>query len=505
MRFSFHRNRLVLALLLGAIATGGARTLRAQSQTVAGDLSVGGVVDVNGNSFTLGSWAQMPAKFGFSTQFYESSDHVSATVYFNQTSTRASWIWRGAQDAQGTLSFSQMELGPDGALSLFYHGGPPNIYLSPIPNDFNYIGGTLYLNGSLYLQSLNASGTNNQMPAQAVTSPASVLTAGLGDARYATRGAGSGTTLGSQSTTSGFESSAIGNRANASGLAATSVGNGSTASGLLCTSVGHAASATGDYSAAFGEGTVASGAGSVAMGIGSQATALYALAVGYGASASGMGSAAFGFNSNASGYTSVALGYAATASGFESNALGIYSTASNAFALTLGCYATASGYFASALGENSVASGEQSLSLGSSSGASGWGAASIGYHSSAGGLGAASLGTYSNAWGTFATALSYASVASGDYSVAVGRTAATSMYQMAVGSYSLPGGSATTWVATDDLFTVGNGQSASTPSNAFSVKKNGDATVAGKLAVAGPIIIQNPQGDLAMGEFTAHP
>ncbi len=88
--------------------------------------------------------------------------------------------------------------------------------------------------------------------------------------------------------------------------------------------------------------------------------------------------------------------------------------------------------------------------------------------------------------------------------MAAGQTAATSVYQFTAGAYGVTGGNPHTWVATDDLFTVGNGQSAAAPSNAFSVKKNGDTSVAGKLLVAGAIIVQ-PQGDLSMGSFTAQP
>lgn len=148
--------------------------------------------------------------------------------------------------------------------------------------------------------------------------------------------------------------------------------------------------------------------------------------------------------------------------------------------------------------------------MGGGSAATGWTAEALGYHTAADGIGALAVGDYSHASGNYATTLSNSSVASGDYAVAIGRTEAASLYQTTIGAFGVAGGNPHNWVATDALFTVGNGQSAATPSNAFVVKKNGDATVAGTLTVSNKLVVTGgftvqPQGDLSMGEFTAQP
>jgi hypothetical protein len=117
--------------------------------------------------------------------------------------------------------------------------------------------------------------------------------------------------------------------------------------------------------------------------------------------------------------------------------------------------------------------------------------------------------------------------ATGSYSVALGvGTQANGYAEVVVGQYNVAQGSGTNWIPTDDLFTVGNGTSSSSPSDAFVVKKSGDTTIGGNLAVNGNtalngqlyasaastfrgqitaegVIRVSQQGDLSMGNFTA--
>lgn len=103
--------------------------------------------------------------------------------------------------------------------------------------------------------------------------------------------------------------------------------------------------------------------------------------------------------------------------------------------------------------------------------------------------------------------MGYSTTASGYYSTATGfRTAANAYGSTVIGLLNVirPENSATAWVATDDLFVIGNGifqqvydedtgitTDFSIRSNAFSVKKNGDTMVSGTTTLTGAVIAQN--------------
>jgi hypothetical protein len=159
----------------------------------------------------------------------------------------------------------------------------------------------------------------------------------------------------------------------------------------------------------------------------------------------GIASAAFG-SGRASGQASFATGVS-IASGSHSAAFG---------------YGIASDEYAFAAGDNAVASGKTAISLGTSTLASG--------------RNAVALGDYSQATGDAATAVSNGR-ASGEYSVALGKTFARSMGVTAVGQWNIGAGSASTWVATDPIFEVGNSNNFNSPSNALTVLKNGNVGI----------------------------
>jgi hypothetical protein len=185
---------------------------------------------------------------------------------------------------------------------------------------------------------------------------------------------------------------------------------------------------------------------SVALGANSKATGGISTAIGA-STASGTESTALG-GSNATNFAATAMG-AATASGSYSTAMG-QATASNLNSTATGT-STASGQYSTAAG-NSIASGDFSTALGSST-----------------------------ASGDVSTAIGNTNVASGDISTALGwNNTAGSYVETVVGAHNVvssanPG----TWVATDPLFTVGNGPDQFTHSNGFQVLKNGNAIIGG--------------------------
>ncbi|WP_367872130.1 hypothetical protein [Luteolibacter sp. Populi] len=212
-----------------------------------------------------------------------------------------------------------------------------------------------------------------------------------------------------------------------------------------------------------------------------------------------------------------------------------------------GAGASAAATAIGALGTGATATHADSFSVGNSADATNTGAIAIGSNSSATGIDAVSIGyaTYARAQRSFAAstggvnASGYGgSALSGGLSeavhaVALGQgTAARAFSSVSVGSHPITewGDSASTWVATDSVFTVGNGTTYGGPnqSNALKILKNGKATfknkkwssglgdpdagdgsdaagvalrVEGHTELQGKVTIAIPQGDISMGDF----
>ncbi len=136
----------------------------------------------------------------------------------------------------------------------------------------------------------------------------------------------------------------------------------------------------------------------------------------------------------------------------------------------------------------------------------------LGYGSQTSGSNSVALGTANNASGYASLALGSSSQANGQSAVAIGSAVKAPAYNETVmGTYNTYGGeTANAWVATDPLFVIGNGQSASTPSTAFQILKNGKVGIGttsptNTLSVVGGI---NADGlcisDLCMGTAYSH-
>ncbi|MBK8622951.1 MAG: hypothetical protein IPN79_14650 [Saprospiraceae bacterium] len=135
----------------------------------------------------------------------------------------------------------------------------------------------------------------------------------------------------------------------------------------------------------------------------------------------------------ATGYTSIAMGSGTTASGLNSTAMGSSSIAS--------------GNYSTAIGNSCTASEDNSIAMGSGTDAIGVNSITMGFHTLA-------SGSYSSAMGFHTFAKSYGSLSIGRYSDSI----ATS--------------SETTWVATDPVFIIGNGDSNINRKNAVTILKN---------------------------------
>ncbi len=281
---------------------------------------------------------------------------------------------------------------------------------------------------------------------------------------------GDGSVAFSGGTASAYASFAFGYNAVASQDYTFAFGNSATASSQNAVAIGNSVTASGSSSIAFGESTQATGNDSTAFGLGGVASAQAATAFGNSTIASGQTSTAFGQSTTASGDTS-------TSFGVSSQALGDYSTA-------FGGYGQASGSFSTAFGLSVVSSGNSSTAFGNTSTASGNYSTAFGISTTASGNSSTAFGSSSTASALKSTVFGSETTASGEYSTAFGNiTTAAAYNSTAFGRLNVGGGNAATWVGTDTLFEIGNGDpdgggpGVPSYSNAFTILKNGKTTM----------------------------
>ena len=144
------------------------------------------------------------------------------------------------------------------------------------------------------------------------------------------------------------------------------------------------------------------------------------------------------------------------------------------------------------LGSSSFATGYNTKATGTSSTAMGLFTDAIGSSSTA-------MGIFTDATGSSSTAMGYQTEATGDYSTAMGWSTEANAYQLTIGRYNIPSGSATTWVSSDAAFIIGNGSSSSSPSNAVRMTKNGNIYITGTLSQSSDIRLKTnitPMGNV---------
>lgn len=209
-------------------------------------------------------------------------------------------------------------------------------------------------------------------------------------------------------------------------------------------------------------------------------------------------SVAMGFNNIASGQFSLALVNGSSAEAESAVAIGNGARAVQQDDVAIGQSALANGSSATAIGESTEATGESSIAIGSA-------AHSIGSQSTA-------LGKSCQAEADNSTAIGFGSQAISDESTAIGNGIRTDSFsEFSLGSNNTNGGgNKTTWVVTDRLFSIGNGATAGSPSNAMVILKNGNTGIGSdsptsKLQVVGlPVFADNAaalSGSLTLGAF----
>ncbi|MCU0472830.1 MAG: tail fiber domain-containing protein [Bacteroidales bacterium] len=293
--------------------------------------------------------------------------------------------------------------------------------------------------------------------------------------------------VGVNSFASGFESKAKGKYSQAMGYKAiargdysTAIGKNAVANKINSFAFGESARAVNEESYAFGRGAIASGYRSFALGSAGVDNSGYATDV---ATASGNYSFAIGQGSKSIGKGSFSIGIADSAIGDFSTAIGYYTNAVGEFSTAMGLHTYATGTEAISIGRSCIASGTSSLAMGIWSSASGSYSIAMGYNAYAKAYGSIAMGYHSSATRDFALATGFGTKANGGSSTAMGwNTNAKSYASVAIGSYNdTTCTSSFSWVPSDPLFVAGNGNGGDA-SNALTLYKNGNMTIAGILA-----------------------
>jgi hypothetical protein len=226
--------------------------------------------------------------------------------------------------------------------------------------------------------------------------------------------------------------------------------------------------ATGTNAFATGTSTTASNAHATAMGYQTTASGTYSTSLGFSTSADGISAVAMGSQSAANGEASTAMGKSTIAGGQYATAIGRFANAAGQSSLAAGEYTTAIAPVATAIGYSTTASGQYATAMGSGGTASGFTSTTMGGSTAA-------TGTYATAIGSSTVAKGYATTSMGYY------TAARAYASLAIGQYNdtISASSPSSWVASDPVFTVGNGTSPFNLSNAMTVYKNGNTDMNG--------------------------
>jgi len=246
----------------------------------------------------------------------------------------------------------------------------------------------------------------------------------------------------------GIASFAGGANTIASGLQSVALGLTNTASGDRSISMGQNNISSGNNATTFGENNIASDANSFSIGAQNSSTDRFtitmgqsnladtdnAVAIGTSNTSSGLGSFALGSSNNALGNYSFAMGNSNTASGSNSHTIGLSNTVSNSYSIAIGRNLNVSGFGAVAFNSENNSVGASSFSAGVNN---------------------TTNGGVSVAFGNNNTSHSYAETVIG-----------TNATDYTASSLSNP-------ISTDRLFTIGNGNTITTRSNALTIYKNG--------------------------------
>lgn len=276
--------------------------------------------------------------------------------------------------------------------------------------------------------------------------------------------------------------------------------------------------------AVLGSNNQASGAASTAVGRNNGSEGRRSSTFGYANTAFSDEATAVGVNNDARGDFSTAIGHSNLIAGDFANTFGYDNRANGKESTAIGSNNIAQGDFSSAIGHNNDANEINSNAFGNSNRCNNFATSTFGMYNQASGIGACAFGYRNNADGDYANALGRSNnaneesaFAAGSYctanrenSSAIGYGAYSNVYGMtAIGSYNTSvGGSNTTWVETDPVFVIGNGEDSNNRSTALTILKNGNIGIgttspSDKLEVKGIFRLRNSDNSNSYGMETA--
>jgi hypothetical protein len=288
--------------------------------------------------------------------------------------------------------------------------------------------------------------------------------------------------FGDSSITEGDNSMAVGWHAISHGRESIALGINTVAFGQSSFAINNSTQATGNSSFASGNMTRATEVNTASFGNRTLASAPSAVAFGDSSIASGFVSAAFGFHTQATGWTSTTFGQETKATGGQSIAAGYQTHASGGASAAFGGGTQAIGINAFVSGSSSVASGSTSFASGTNTRAIGAQSFSSGADTRAYGNESAAFGLQTNAIGGQSAAFGNQTTSRGFQSASFGQgTIAKTHVCLAIGFYNDTSGTTVDWFnrwdPVDPVFVVGDGESDSKRSNAFTVLKNGNVGI----------------------------
>lgn len=312
------------------------------------------------------------------------------------------------------------------------------------------------------------------------------------------------TSVGYKNEASGMSSSAIGDRNGASGSNSNAFGYDNKATANSSSSFGYQNDANMDNSSAFGYQNDAFGLNSIALGYQNLANMVAASALGYDNDATGGNSSAVGYQNQATGDFSNAYGNSNEATAQTSSAFGYTNQAISPQSGAFGYDNTAGSFRANAFGYTNSAVGFQSNAFGYNNTANSDNTSAFGYSNEAEAVNASAFGYTNEASGTNTSVFGYTSSAEASNATALGHQLFVDVYQMtAVGCFNEdPVGSSNSWISTDPVFMVGNGQDIFNRSSALTILKNGRVGIGTSAPSTGLHILSNNSNPFRMESST---
>lgn len=287
----------------------------AQDNTITGTLRVTGDSDFEGNLATFGSWAGDPSHAGLILSYGDAPTSGSLVLGLNRPEGTFTW---SHLNADGSAWVQGMRL--DGAHKLKLNPGSATQFVELNP------AGTSFFTGSI-----DVGGNDSTMNAQTITGSGSILTAGLGDARYVRTGAT--LTWGADSTATTASSISLGEAANAiGGFSSPGIALGKNARAQTSLWGPYSGIAMGTNATVGAAGDVGGGVAignyaytkchGIALGENLQALAYQAVAIGLSNLSVGQHSVTLGANNRTYGFGSRALGNDLWAYGYQETVVG---------------------------------------------------------------------------------------------------------------------------------------------------------------------------------------